>query len=250
MIPKVIHYCWLSGDRKPQLVRKCMKSWRKLLPDYEIKCWDKNSFDINSIPFVKEAVEKKKWAFAADYIRLYALYTEGGVYLDSDVEVFKRFDYLLSRSFFTGLETRDRAHSEFFPESAIMGAEKGHEFIRLCMEAYQERHFILLDGTCDMTPIPTIMLPLMVNYYQWTPSGQEVLLKNNAIVLSTDIIANSYCEIKDSICLYHRNNRSWEDYSNRGPIFHWFRNHNLMSVFCLIERLIRIMKKSFCKCPK
>lgn len=244
MIPKVIHYCWLSGDKKPRVVRQCMKSWHKLLPDYEIKCWNADNFDLDSIPFVREAVEMKKWAFASDYIRLYALYTEGGIYLDSDVEIFKRFDHLLDKSFFTGVETRDKEHSEFFPESAIMGAERGNEFIRLCMKVYHERHFILLNGNCDLTPIPTIMLPLMMDYYHWIPSEQEAQLKNNAIVLSTDIIANSNYEIKDSICLYHRNNGAWMDFPNRGPIFQWFRKHDLMFEFHLIEKFIQKVRNA------
>ena len=76
MIPKKIHYCWFSGDKYPRLVKKCLKSWREILPDYEIKLWDANSFDFNSVLFVKQAFERKQYAFVSDYIRLYALYHE------------------------------------------------------------------------------------------------------------------------------------------------------------------------------
>lgn len=86
MIPKKIHFCWLSGDEFPPLIQYCIDTWEKVLPDYEIILWDTKRFDINSIAWVKEAFEAKKYAFAADYIRLYAVYTEGGIYLDSDVE--------------------------------------------------------------------------------------------------------------------------------------------------------------------
>ena len=89
MIPKIIHYCWLSGEPYPEKIQNCIASWKERLPDYKIKLWDMNSFDVNSIDFVREAVSVKKWAFAADYIRLYALYREGGIYLDSDVLVKK-----------------------------------------------------------------------------------------------------------------------------------------------------------------
>lgn len=87
MIPRKIHFCWLSGDPLPPSIKKCMDTWKKVMPDYEWKLWNTENFDVNSIPYVKEAYEKRKWAFAADYIRVYALYTEGGIYLDSDVKV-------------------------------------------------------------------------------------------------------------------------------------------------------------------
>ena len=83
MIPKIIHYCWLSNDPFPEKIQMCIDSWKKVMPDYELKLWDTHNFDIeNSTPYVKEAFANRKWAFVADYIRLYALYTEGGIYLD------------------------------------------------------------------------------------------------------------------------------------------------------------------------
>ena len=90
MIPKTIHYIWLGKGEKSELIKKCMASWEKL--GYEIKEWNENNFDINYNEFTKEAYEKKKWAFVSDVIRLYALYTEGGIYMDTDVEVFKNLD--------------------------------------------------------------------------------------------------------------------------------------------------------------
>src|SRR5580704_2025815 len=104
MIPKKIHYCWLSGDAPPVKIRDCMDSWRKIMPDYELVCWDAKKFDIQSNMFVADACRARKWAFAADYIRLHALYTEGGIYLDSDVIVKKRFDPMLHHDFFTAME--------------------------------------------------------------------------------------------------------------------------------------------------
>ena len=87
MIPKQIHLCWLSGDPYPAKIEKCLASWKKHLPDYEVVLWDTERFDLESVPWVKQAFEAKKYAFAADYIRFYALYNYGGIYLDSDVEV-------------------------------------------------------------------------------------------------------------------------------------------------------------------
>ena len=95
MIPRKIHFCWLSNDDFPPLIQHCLNTWKDVLPEYEIILWDTKRFNVNSISWVKEAYDAKKYAFAADYIRLYAVYTEGGVYLDSDVEVIKSFNDLL-----------------------------------------------------------------------------------------------------------------------------------------------------------
>lgn len=100
MIPKKIHYCWLSDDPMPEKLLKCVESWKKYLPDYELVKWDLKKFPLSKNPWVREAFENKKYAFAADYIRLYALATEGGIYLDSDVEVLKSFDDLLKYPYF------------------------------------------------------------------------------------------------------------------------------------------------------
>ena len=99
MIPKIIHYCWLSGDEIPEKLQLCMASWKKFLPEYEFMLWDLDRFDINQILWTKQAFESKKYAFAADYIRLYAIYTYGGIYLDMDVEVLKSFNPLLNRKY-------------------------------------------------------------------------------------------------------------------------------------------------------
>ena len=100
MISKVIHLCWLSGDPYPEKIKKCIDSWKRVLSDYEIILWDTKRFDLDSSIWVKQAFEAKKYAFAADYIRFYALYHYGGIYMDSDVEVLKSFDDLLHLPYF------------------------------------------------------------------------------------------------------------------------------------------------------
>lgn len=104
MIPKVIHYCWFGGKEFSPFVKKCMHTWRKKMPDYELRLWDAHSFDFDSVPFVREAYQAQKWAFVADYVRLYALYTEGGIYMDTDVKVMKSFTPFLKYDFFTSHE--------------------------------------------------------------------------------------------------------------------------------------------------
>ena len=101
---KIIHYCWFGGKPLSKVAKKCIKSWKKYLPDYEIKQWDETNFDINICSFVKEAYEKKKWAFVSDYARIYALYKEGGIYLDTDMKVLKDVSNIASKEMFMGFE--------------------------------------------------------------------------------------------------------------------------------------------------
>lgn len=155
MIPKIIHYCWLSGDAIPEKLAECMKTWKQRLPDYEFKLWDRSRFDVNSVCWVKEAFENKKYAFAADYIRLYALYTEGGIYLDMDVEVIKPFNDLLDREYILGYE------KEKGIEAGIMGASPNANWVKKCLDFYENRHFINKDGSFNTRPLPRIIYSVL-----------------------------------------------------------------------------------------
>lgn len=104
MIPKVIHYCWFGRNPLPPLAEKCIDSWRKFLPDYEIKEWNEDNFDVNIIPYTAEAYAAKKYAFVSDYARFWILYNYGGVYFDTDVEVIKPIDDILAAGAFMGCE--------------------------------------------------------------------------------------------------------------------------------------------------
>lgn len=149
MIPKIIHYVWFSDPPNyPEDVLKCMNSWREKLPDYEIKLWNANNFDFTLCPYAQEAFQEKKYAFASDYVRLWALYNYGGVYLDSDIEVLKSFDGLLNNKAFTGFEDQDRVAAWIF------GSEKGNPIFKEFMDDYNGRRFILGEGQYDTTPNP------------------------------------------------------------------------------------------------
>ena len=150
MIPKIIHYCWLSGDAYPPDIARFLETWKEHLPDYEFVKWDKEKFDINNMIWVKEAYESKKYAFAADYIRFYALYHNGGIYLDSDVEVLKSFDPFLQHKSFCGHEAMG------WLEPAVIGAEKGTVWLKDMMDYYENRHFIKKDKLDDKV-LPIVM---------------------------------------------------------------------------------------------
>lgn len=155
MIPKKIHYCWLSEDALPHKIKRCIDSWHKYLPDYEIILWDFNRFPKGSSKWVDEAFSMKKFAFAADYIRAYALYNEGGIYLDSDVEVIKSFNPLLELPYFLGTE------SEGPIEAAAMGASKGHPLFEMLLNYYDHKSFRQTNGMIEDTPMPNIINSLI-----------------------------------------------------------------------------------------
>jgi mannosyltransferase OCH1-like enzyme len=143
MIPKIIHYCWLSEnptDPVPEKYREkfeyCMKTWHEKLHGYEFIFWNSDNFDINSSAWVKQAFLAKQYAMATDYLRLFAVHTRGGIYLDRDVEAVKPFDDLLDRSIMLGYEDNGQRI-----ETGCFGAEKGHPFIKKCLDYYQNREF-------------------------------------------------------------------------------------------------------------
>lgn len=147
MIPKIIHYCWFGRGEMPELAQKCIESWHKYMPDYEYKLWNEDNFDVNSVPYVKEAYEARKFAFVTDYVRLYALYTEGGIYMDTDVEVLKPYDDLLSLPAFTGYEG-----SKFMPPvTGTMASEAKGEWVKEQLDSYQNAHFVKPDESLDLT---------------------------------------------------------------------------------------------------
>jgi hypothetical protein len=138
MIPKIIHYCWLSGDPFPTDIQACLDTWKKYLPDYEIWLWDTQRFNVNSTTWTKQAFEAKKYAFAADYIRLY----------DSDVVMYKSFNDLLDLPYFIG---HDQIRGF---EAAVIGAEKGCVWIKEMMDTYKDKSFIKEDSCLDTLPLP------------------------------------------------------------------------------------------------
>lgn len=107
MIPKIIHYIWFGGNPLPELAVKCIESWKKYCPDYEIMIWDERNFDVSVCAYTKEAYDAKKWAFVSDYVRLKALYEYGGIYMDTDVELVKSLDGFLHEKAFSGFETKE-----------------------------------------------------------------------------------------------------------------------------------------------
>jgi len=233
-IPKKIHYCWLSGEEMPHDAIKCIESWKKKMPEYELVLWDKNRFDVTSVQFVKEACEVRKWAFASDYIRIYAIYTEGGIYMDTDVHVIKYFDDLLQDGFFTALEYHadkvkkenakellnedgtKKSSGEIFTrgigiQAAVLGGIAGHPFLKSCLDWYNDKHFILPDGTYYNKIIsPGIYADIMVNYgFRYKDELQK--LKHDMTIYPSYVFAGDINEANDDSYAIHFHKRSWQD---------------------------------------
>jgi len=217
-IPKKIHYCWLSGERMPKEILSSIKSWEKAMPDYELVLWDKNRLDINSVPWVAQACSKKKWALASDYIRAYAVYNEGGIYLDSDVYVIKPMDDLLNYDFFSCFEWsnstkifKDVYNSDLDNiqivgsiqiEPAIFGGIKGLPFLKDCMDWYENHDFILPDGSLyyQRAFAPHIYSAILQKYgFRYIEEEQK--LNNNMIIFGhgDKFISPSHNSIIDNI---------------------------------------------------
>lgn len=146
MIPRIIHYCWFGGKPLPKIAEKCIASWKKYLPEYEIRRWDESNFDVNMIPYTKEAYAAGKYAFVSDYARFWILYHYGGVYFDTDVEVIRPVDDILERGDFLGVES-DRNGEITVNPGLGFAASKGSEAIWELLNLYRTFHFLNADGT-------------------------------------------------------------------------------------------------------
>lgn len=131
-IPKIIHYCWFGKNKKNKIIQRCIASWSELLPDYEIKLWDESNFDVLKHPYTRMEYANRNWTFLSDYVRFYALNKEGGIYLDTDMQVLKNLDIFLNNEAFVGFEAK-----RFDGVSAgIIGVEKNHWFSKECLEFF------------------------------------------------------------------------------------------------------------------
>ena len=147
MIPKTIHYCWFGQGEMPELAKKCIASWHEYMPDWEYKLWNEDNFDVNQVPYTKEAYEARKFAFVSDYVRLWALCNEGGLYLDVDFVVYKPFDDLMHWDAFAGFE--GSKHSPLM--MGVVASQAHGLWVKEQLEHYRNRHFVDKNGACDMT---------------------------------------------------------------------------------------------------
>lgn len=150
MIPKIIHYCWFGGNSLPEKAKKCIASWKKFCPDYEIIEWNENNFDINQHPYLKWCYEHKKWAFLSDLARLLIVEEHGGIYFDTDVELVKNIDFLLNEEAFFSFENK-----QYINTGTGFGAVYGHKAVKAMIEQYQNL-IPNKQGVIEMIGCPTL----------------------------------------------------------------------------------------------
>lgn len=162
MIPKKIHYCWFGRGEKPRLAKKCIASWKKYCPDYEIIEWNEDNFDIDTNEYTKWCYKNKKYAFLSDYVRLSVVYQNGGIYFDTDVELIRNPDFLLENQAFFGFETDVSEHLETKKAETNTGLAFGSVASGLALEAMLKEYEPLLDGKHGVTMCPKLNTEALV----------------------------------------------------------------------------------------
>lgn len=208
MIPKIIHYCWFGQKALSEEAKKYIKSWSEFCPEYKIIEWNESNFNIDVVPYVKEAYEQKKWAFVSDYVRLYALKNYGGIYLDTDVEIIKSLDLFLENKAFIGSE------SKYSVCTAVIGAEKNSNFINELLHIYDEIHFVR-EQKADMTPNSQRIFKYLEEKYNYKDSDQPIYL-DECTLYPKDYFSPINCytfkqEITDNTYCIHRFAGTWKN---------------------------------------
>lgn len=208
MIPKIIHYCWFGKNKFPVLAKKCICSWKKYFPDYEIKLWNESNFDVNIIQYTKEAYEAKRYAFVSDYARYWILYNYGGLYFDTDVKVLRPMDEILTRGGYMGFESSVGSEALYVNAGLGMAVEAGNPFLKEMLDIYSQLHFINSDGSYNLKSI--------VKY------TSEVLV-TKGLVGTSEIqkICNIYIYPKEYFNPYNYNTKRF-DITNKTYTIHYF----------------------------
>lgn len=183
-IPAIIHYVWVGGKDKPDLIKRCQKTWQKQLGAYTLIEWNEQNFGIDSHPFVKQAYAEKKWAFVSDYIRAWAVYTHGGIYLDTDVVVLDDLSQFRTHRAFVGFER------EGLPFTATFGAEPGHPFVKKILDQYDGLDF-RLDKNDELAAANTNSVSrILLEEYHCPPKDGRYDLEDGIAVYPSGILCN------------------------------------------------------------
>ena len=208
MIPKKIHYCWFGGAPIPEKDKRCIDSWRLFCPDYEIIEWNESNYDINKNLYMKQAYINKKWGFVPDFARYDIIYTHGGIYLDTDVEILKPLDNLLVNEAFMGYED-----DKFINGGIGFGAEKGNKIIKSLRDMYNDLNFVNEDGSLNLTPSPKYITDLLQTK-GLSSNNTEQLIENVRIYprdfFSPKEYISNRIKITDNTYTIHHFNASWK----------------------------------------
>ncbi|MDR1138972.1 MAG: hypothetical protein LBK70_03745 [Clostridiales bacterium] len=204
-IPKKLHYIWLGGGPKSEVIQACMKTWSQVCPDYEIVEWNESNYDLNSNQLIRDAVRAHNWALAADMMRAEILLRHGGIYLDTDVELIRPFDDLLEYSFFVGYE------GKYWVNNAVIGSEPGHDILHKVVDIYNVDPTVTKDA--NLMCVHTYSAVLQYNYGV-KPRGKSQVLDGGIVLLSQEYFYSMHWltrKTKDSDKAYciHRCSNAW-----------------------------------------
>lgn len=208
MIPKIIHYCWFGAVPKPKKILDYINIWRDLNPDFKIMEWNEENFDVCTNHYVREAYNAQMWAFVSDYVRLFALYNYGGIYLDTDVEAIKSFDFLLKHKWFMGAE------SEFSMCTATIGSERYSDLIKEIMNTYENEHFIV-NGKMNKLPNSQRIFYILKYKYKYRYSPHDIQIIDTGIIYPPEYFSPINCytlreKITDNTISIHRYASTWK----------------------------------------
>ena len=218
MIPKIIHYCWFGGKPMPELAVKCIESWKKYLPEYELRLWNEDTFDLDMYPYAREAYDNRKFAFVTDVVRLWALEKFGGVYMDTDVEILRPLGELMEASMANA------------PVTGLMASAAHGVWVREQLAYYEGKHFVQPDGSLDMTT-NTITIARIMQENGFVVNRKYGVYKDDMHVFPVDY----FCPLtstrvlkltKNTYCIHHFAG-SWNEKTRKQLIKEWMIDHIL-----------------------
>lgn len=262
MIPKIIHYCWFGDQPKSQFIENCIASWKKYLPDFKIRSWSEDDLDIKAVPFIKQAYQLGKWAFVADYVRFIALYEEGGIYMDTDVEVLRPFnsnwfdyEFFSAHEYHPGLfdvAGRKKLNDSFLPLnldenidgfailSAIMASKPKHPYVKDCIDFYNQIDFVKADGSIDYTKVIIgEVISKVALKYGYRYEDKQQILENNMLILPSNVLVGNSLLLNDASYAIHLINGSWLEKKGIEKFLHNMRNNypKFYPVFSVINKI-------------
>lgn len=261
MIPKIIHYCWFGGKPEPEDVRRCIASWKKYLPDYEIRRWDETNYDVTKNQYMNDAYKEKKWAFVSDYCRLDVVHEYGGIYLDTDVEVVRSFDDLLKERMFCGFEIRDpkgQKKGENVELSVNLGlgygAEQEHPILKEMLDLYDSLSFYNLDGTLNLVACPRYHTQILCKH--GLEANNTTQRFDGGIAYSPEFFCPQSNITEEMLCLtantysIHHFSRTWSQYGGQLRLRSYLIKYTGFVLADIISRILFLPKNLIYKIRK
>jgi len=239
---KIIHYCWFGPKPLPKLAKKCINSWKKYMPDYEIKLWSEENIDLNECDFIKEAYENKKWAFVADYVRTKVLYEYGGIYMDTDMELTKPLDDLMTEDFVIGVED-----SGYIAAGLIIVKNKHNKYVKKMLDFYRKTKFNDIEDLFDIS-IPRVLTNIFKDDIDLSDTTKIIKIEKDLAIYPRDYFYPLSYDRKNNIFTentygIHYYDASWISFSSKIAL--WMNRNKLGFLVKYLYSIYNLFKKIF-----